>query len=105
MCRPKCCTPNYWQSASTPWGGRVPGSLDLARTQTTLQPLQDHTNVVSVIKGAIHAEEDAISQYSKIINLCEQRDYVTQELVIQILGDEENHHREFVGFLKEYNKN
>lgn len=86
-------------------GGRVPGSLELARTQTTLQPPHDHTKVVSVIQGAINAEEEAISQYNKIIKMCEQRDYVTQELIIQILGEEENHRREFVGFLKEYNKN
>jgi bacterioferritin len=83
-------------------GGRVPGSLDLARTQKTLQPPEDHTDVTSVIKGAIDAEQDAIEQYGKIIDMCEQRDYVTQELIIQIRGDEENHRREFVGFLKEY---
>lgn len=85
-------------------GGRVPGSLDLARTQKTLQPPEDHTNVISVIKGAMDAEEDAIAQYGKIIDLCEQRDYVTQELIIQIRGDEESHHREFAGFLKEYSR-
>lgn len=84
-------------------GGRVPGSLELARTQKTLQPPKEHTEVTSVIKGAIDAEEGAIEQYGKIIEMCERRDYVTQELIIQILGDEENHRREFAGFLKEYN--
>jgi bacterioferritin len=29
-------------------------------------------------------------------------DYVTQDMVINILGGEEDHRREFVGFLKEY---
>jgi bacterioferritin len=83
-------------------GGRVPGSMELLRTQSFLQPPKDPTNIVSVIKGVITAEEDAISQYYKIIKLCELRDYVTQELVIQILGEEEDHRREFNGFLKEY---
>jgi bacterioferritin len=83
-------------------GGRVPGSLELTRTQTFLQPPKDRTNVVSVIKGVIQAEQNAITHYRRIIDLCEKRDYVTQELVIQILGNEEEHHREFSGFLKEY---
>ena len=85
-------------------GGRVPGSLELTRTQTFLQPPEDQTDVVAVIKGVITAEENAITQYDKIINLCERRDYVTQEMVIQILGNEQDHHREFVGFLKEYSR-
>ena len=32
--------------------------------------------------------------------LCEY--YVTQDLAITLLGDEEEHRRQFVGFLKEY---
>lgn len=83
-------------------GGEVPGSLELTRTQTFLQPPKKTTDVVSVIKGVIRAEKNAITQYNKLIALCEQKDYVTQELVIQILGNEEEHHREFSGFLKEY---
>lgn len=85
-------------------GGRVPGSLDNDRSQTYLQPPQDTTDVVTVIKGVIQAEEGAIAQYNKIIKLCEGRDYVTQDLVIEILAGEEDHRREFVGFLKEYSK-
>jgi bacterioferritin len=85
-------------------GGRVPGSLDNARDQSYLQPPDDPTDVVSVIKGVIKAEEGAIAQYNKIIQMCEGRDYVTQDQVIGILAGEEDHRREFVGFLKEYTK-
>ena len=85
-------------------GGTVPGSLELERSQQSLQPPKESTDVVSVIKGVIEAEEGAIAQYSKIIKLCEGSDYVTQDLVIEILGDEEEHRREFIGFLKEYEK-
>ena len=85
-------------------GGRVPGSLELTRTQTYLQPPKDPTIIVAVIKGVITAEQIAITLYNTLITLCEGRDYVTQELVIQILGSEEDHHREFVGFLKEYER-
>ncbi len=85
-------------------GGLVPGSLDLVRGQKFLQPSQDTTDVVAVIKGVIAAEEGAIAQYNKIIKLSEGVDYVTQDMIIGILGGEEDHRREFIGFLKEYEK-
>jgi bacterioferritin len=85
-------------------GGLVPGSLDLPRGQKSLQPCKDTTDVVAVIKGVIAAEEAAIAQYNIIIRLCDGVDYVTQDMVIEILGGEEEHRREFIGFLKEYEK-
>jgi bacterioferritin len=85
-------------------GGQVPGSLDLPRSQKFLQPKKDTTDVVTVIKGVIKAEEGAIAQYNKIIKLCDGVDYVTQDMIIGILGGEEDHRREFIGFLKEYEK-
>lgn len=85
-------------------GGLVPGSMKLPRGQSGLQPKKDTTDVVAVIQGVIDAEEAAIEQYQKLIKLCEGVDYVTQDLVITILGSEEDHRREFIGFLKEYKK-
>jgi bacterioferritin len=85
-------------------GGRVPGSLENERNQKYLQPPKDSTDVVTIIKGVIKAEEGAIAQYNKIIQLCDGVDYVTQDMVITILGDEEGHRREFIGFLKEYDR-
>ena len=85
-------------------GGRVPGSLELERDQRYLQPPADSTDLITIIKGVILAEEGAITQYEKIIGICEQVDYVTQDLVIKILGDEQEHRRAFVGFLTEFEK-
>jgi bacterioferritin len=85
-------------------GGTVPGSLSLIRDQKFLQPKADTTDVVSVIRGVIEAENGAIAQYNKIIKACDGIDYVTQDMVIGILGDEEAHRREFIGFLKEYER-
>ncbi len=85
-------------------GGLVPGSLGLRRNQDFLQPPADTTDIVSVIKGVIRAEEGAVAQYNKIIKLCEGVDYVTQDIVIGLLADEENHRREFLGYLKEYER-
>ena len=85
-------------------GGRVPGSLENKTSQKSLQPPKDTTDIVAVIRGVIAAEESAIAQYNKIIRLCEGRDYVTQDLMISILGGEEEHRREFMGFLREYAK-
>lgn len=85
-------------------GGTVPGSLGLKKDQTFMQPLADTTDVVSVIKGVIEAENGAIAQYNKIIKLCDGKDYVTQDMYIGILSGEEEHRQEFAGFLKEYEK-
>ena len=85
-------------------GGRVPGSLDLERAQKYLQPPRDSTDLIAVIKGVITAEEAAIKQYTKIIRLCDQVDFVTQDLVVGILGDEQEHRRAFVGYLTEFKK-
>lgn len=85
-------------------GGVVPGSKSLKWTQTKLQPPKSSTDVVAVIKGVIAAEEDAIDIYTRIIKASEGKDWVTQDLAITILADEQEHRRTFVGFLKEYEK-
>lgn len=85
-------------------GGPIPGSNGFVAAQSTLQPPDDSTDVVTVIKGVIDAEQGAIDQYEKIIRLCDGYDFVTQDLCITLLADEQQHRREFVGFLKEYEK-
>lgn len=84
--------------------GYVPGSKEFKAGQNTLQPPDDSTDLVTVIKGVIDAEESAIAQYEKIIRLCDGFDYVSQDLCITLLADEQQHRREFIGFLKEYEK-
>ncbi len=85
-------------------GGVVPGSLSLNYGQRDLQPPKDLTDVVAIIKGVIKAEDAACNQYQSIIKMCEGTDYVTQELCIELLGMEEEHRRQFRGYLKEYEK-
>jgi bacterioferritin len=85
-------------------GGRVPGWLELERDQKFLQPPQDPTDLTAVIKGVIEAEEGSIGQYEKIIRLCDQIDFVTQDLTIGILGDEQEHRRAFLGYLTEFER-
>ena len=63
---------------------------------------QNSTDVVTVIKGVIDAEEAAMAQYEKIIRLCDGFDFVSQDMCITLLADEQQHRREFIGFLKEY---
>ena len=82
--------------------GRIPGSQELKMTQSFMQPPKDSLDVIAVIKGVIEAEEGAIAQYKKLIELCDGVDYVTQDLCIAALGDEEQHRREFLGYLAEY---
>ena len=82
----------------------IPGSFELKMEQKSLQPPKDQTDVISVIKGVIEAEEGAIAQYRKLIELTDGVDYVTQDLCITLMGDEEEHRRQFKGYLKEYEK-
>ncbi len=83
-------------------GGLVPGSQALTWTQTMLQPPSETTDVLSVIKGVIAAEEAAIEGYEKVIELAGGVDPATEDLAITILADEQEHRREFLGFLKEF---
>jgi bacterioferritin len=83
-------------------GGTVPGSQGFAASQASLQPPANTTDVVAVIKGVIAAEESAIKQYSKINTLCDGIDYVTQDMCIATLADEEVHRRVWMGYLREY---
>ena len=85
-------------------GGQVPGSMEFRSSQKSLQPPSDTTDVVSVIKGVIDAENEAIDGYNQLIKDCDGIDYVTQDLVITLLADEESHRTIFEGYLKEYSK-
>jgi bacterioferritin len=82
--------------------GVVPGSLEFSAEQTFLQPPDEQTDVVHVIKGVIEAETGAIEHYNRIIEAADGVDWVTQDMVIGILHEEEGHRRLFEGFLREY---
>jgi bacterioferritin len=82
--------------------GTPPGSLDFKAEQTYLQPPQDATDVVSVIKGVIEAEAGAIAHYNRIIEATDGVDWATMDMVTEILRDEEGHLRRFERFLREF---
>jgi len=82
--------------------GVVPGSEDFAAEQSYLQPPEHQTDIVHVIKGVIEAETGAIEHYNHIIEVTDGVDFVTQDMVIAILRDEEGHRRLFEGYLREY---
>ena len=82
--------------------GVVPGSEQFKAEQSFLQPPEEQTDVVHVIKGVIEAESGAIEHYNRIIEVTDGVDWVTQDMVIEILRDEEGHRRLFQGFLREY---
>src|SRR5215204_3379708 len=82
--------------------GVVPGSLDFRAEQSYLQPPEEQTDIVHVIKGVIEAETGAIEHYNRIIEFSDEIDPVTNDMVIAILRDEEGHRRLFEGFLREY---
>jgi bacterioferritin len=82
--------------------GVVPGSLEFSAEQSYLQPPDEQTDIVHVIKGVIEAETGAIEHYNALIEATDETDPVTNDMVIAILRDEEGHRRLFEGYLREY---
>ncbi len=82
--------------------GQVPGTLAFRASQEALQPPADALDVVHVIRGVIAAEQGAINHYNRIIEACDGIDPVTQDMVVTILADEQDHLRQFEGFLRDY---
>lgn len=82
--------------------GVVPGSEEFSPEQNFLQPAEEQTDVVHVIRGVIEAETGAIEHYTRIVEETDQLDPVTQDMVIDVLHDEQGHRRLFEGFLREY---
>ena len=82
--------------------GTPPGSAEFSADQSYLQPLDDPTDVKTVIEGVIEAEKGAVEHYLRIIEACDGVDWATQDMVIEILRDEENHLRTFERYLSEY---
>jgi bacterioferritin len=82
--------------------GVVPGSLGFTPEQHSLQPPEQQTDIVHVIKGVIEAEREGIRFYNEVIEAADQVDWVTQDMVVDILRDEQAHLRLFEGFLREY---
>jgi len=82
---------------------RPPGSAEFTAGQESLQPPEDSTDVLSVIRGVLEAEEDAIATNRELVDAAEDAgDPVTEDLAVTILADEEAHRTEFRGFEKEY---
>jgi bacterioferritin len=82
--------------------GVVLGSLDFQAEQVQLQPPDEQTDIAHVIRGVIAAEAGAIEHYTRIVEVTDGVDWVTQDMVIAILHDEQRHRRLFEGFLREF---
>jgi bacterioferritin len=82
--------------------GTPPGTLEFTAEQRFLQPPEDATDVAGVIRGVIEAEAGAIEHYNRIVEACDGVDWTTQDTVIDILRDEEEHLRQFERYLREF---
>jgi bacterioferritin len=82
--------------------GTPPGSHGFTAEQASLQPPEDTTDAVAVIRGVIEAEAGAIEHYNRIIEATDGVDWATQDMVIDILRDEEGHMRQFERYLREF---
>jgi bacterioferritin len=80
-------------------GGTVPGSEEFVAGQRSLQPPTSSTDVTAVVRGVIEAEETAIAAYTALAHVADGIDYVTHDLAVSVLADEEGHLRLFEGLL------
>jgi ferritin-like protein len=76
--------------------GKVPASPKLSKLQK--ESAAGATDVDSVLLGAIKTADTAITQYEKIIELCDGHDFVTLDLVIELLVDERERKQQLMGF-------
>ncbi len=60
-----------------------------------MQPPEQSTDIARIIRGVIEAERGAIAHYTEIIEATDGVDWVTQDMLIQILRDEQGHLRLF----------
>lgn len=81
-------------------GGTVPTSFDVETSQSGMQ-IRDSLDVEGIVDGVIEAEEAAIAHYQKLIEESRDVDPVTEDLCVQLKGDEEGHRRLFLGFRAE----
>jgi bacterioferritin len=75
--------------------GRVPGSLELPRDQNFLQPPLDQRDFAAVLRGAMTATDAAIAHYQATVQITEGLDYVTQDLLIDLLAEEQEQRKLF----------
>ncbi|MGA8479159.1 MAG: ferritin-like domain-containing protein [Chthoniobacterales bacterium] len=80
--------------------GRIPGSVELPGVHKGLLPPADPTNLDSALLRAIKSEDVAIAQYERVIQLCDGHDFVTLDLVIELLVDERERRQRLVALLQ-----
>jgi len=76
--------------------GWVPGARELPRVQTDLRPPADTEDFDIALQDAIKSEDAAIARYERIIRLCDGHDFVTLDLVIELLVDERERRQRLV---------
>jgi bacterioferritin len=75
--------------------------LELLRVHKDLPAPIDTTDVDSALIDAIKSEDGAIAQYERIIRLCDGHDFVTLDLVIELLVEQRERRQRLVALLAE----
>ena len=80
-------------------GGRLPGSLELPRNQKSIAAAVDHTDVMAVVRESLARMKLRSNSTKKSSASRKAQDYVTQDMVIDLLSDERELRRVFLSFL------
>jgi bacterioferritin len=81
--------------------GPVPGPDDFARRALTLRPPEDPLEHFSVLSLVIEAEAAAITHYRRIVATLDPADWVTRDMVIQLIREKRTLRRRLQSCLTE----
>ena len=84
--------------------GVVPGSLAFEPEQSSLQPPTTRPTSCTSSAGSSRRRRARSSTTAASSSFCDGVDYVTQDMTIDMLHDEERHRRLFEGFLREFER-
>ncbi len=82
--------------------GQVPVAGELELNHSQLESAQLTMDIESVVRSVLADENAAIDHYRQIIRQTDGHDYVTQDLCIELLADEEAHRTQFESYLAEF---
>jgi bacterioferritin len=84
--------------------GPAPGPDDFATRALRVRPPEDPLDHLSVLSGVIEAEAAAINRYRRIVASLDPADWITRELLIQLIREKRALRQQLESYLVESDK-
>jgi bacterioferritin len=83
--------------------GQVPRTVELSKSRDDQQPSFNPRDLDSILRDAVKTTAGAIAQYERIIQLCDGHDFVTMDLIIELLVAERDYRQRLTTFSNKNN--